>query len=228
MTQVTETLSRDGSTHVTDEVINTATHLAAGCFALLGTVLLLVTSAQEQKIWQLVGFTVYGLALLSLFTFSTLHHGLNLGDKANRLFRTFDYLSIFGLIGGTVTPIVLVLYRNAFGWSVLGVVWAIIALGITLRAVFHYLPKYVTSTLFIVLGWLPVLLVFFGGTALPAMAIVLLAAGGLLYTGGLVLFSLEWPNPWPGKFGFHELWHIIVALAALCHFMFMYLFVLPV
>jgi hemolysin III len=156
-----------------------------------------------------------------------LHHGLNGGDKLNRILRTFDYLSIFGLIGGTVTPLVVVLYPNLYGWSVLAVVWAIIALGITLRAVFHSLPKYFTSTLFIVLGWLPALLIQIGGTALSVPAILLLALGGLLYSGGLVLFSLEWPNPVPGKFGFHEIWHIIVAVAALCHFMFMYLYVLP-
>lgn len=221
-----ENLSRDGSKHVTDEVINTATHLAASCFALLGLVLLVVGAVQNRDIWQVVGFTIYGLALLNLFVFSTLHHGLNLSDKANNVFRTFDYLSIFGLIGGTVTPIVLVLYRNAFGWSMLAVVWAIIAVGIALRASIKNLPKYITSTLFIVLGWLPVLLVIGGGVTLPPGGLALLATGGLLYTGGLVLFSLEWPNPWPGKLGFHEIWHIIVAIAALCHYMFMYLFVL--
>ena len=227
MAQRSQSLSRDGSAHVTDESINAATHLAAGCFALLGTVLLVVQAIEMHSIWKTVGFLVYGLSLINLFTFSTLHHGLNLSDKTNNVLRTFDYLSIFGLIGGTVTPIVLVMYRNPFGWSVLAVVWAIIALGVTLRSVFLDLPKYITSTLFIVLGWLPVLLLMLGGTTLPAGAIALLASGGILYTAGLVLFSLEWPNPWPGKFGFHEIWHIMVALAALCHFMFMYLYVLP-
>jgi hemolysin III len=201
--------------------------LAAGCFALLGTVLLVGRALQQSKYLAAAAFLVYGLSLLCLFTFSTLHHGLNGGDKLNRILRTFDYLSIFGLIGGTVTPLVVVLYPNLYGWSVLAVVWAIIALGITLRAVFHSLPKYFTSTLFIVLGWLPALLILIGGTALSVPAILLLALGGLLYSGGLVLFALEWPNPVPGKFGFHEIWHIIVAVAALCHFMFMYLYVLP-
>jgi hemolysin III len=222
-----ETLSRDGSRHVTDEVINTATHLAAGCFALLGTVLLVGRALQQSKYLAAAAFLVYGLSLLCLFTFSTLHHGLNGSDKLNRILRTFDYLSIFGLIGGTVTPLVVVLYPNIYGWSVLAVVWAIIGLGITLRAVFHSLPKYFTSTLFIVLGWLPALLILIGGTTLSVPAIALLALGGLLYSGGLVLFALEWPNPIPGKFGFHEIWHVIVAVAALCHFMFMYLYVLP-
>jgi hemolysin III len=222
-----EPLSRDGSKHVTDEVINTATHLAAGCFALFGSILLIAQAIQADKIWNTVGFLVYGLALVSLFTFCTFHHGLNLSERTNRLMRTFDYLSIFVLIGGTVTPIVLVLYRNLFGWTVLAVVWAIIALGITLRATFHDLPKYITSTLFIVLGWLPALLVVIGGADLAPYAVALLAAGGFLYTTGLVLFAMEWPNPLPGRFGFHEIWHIMVALAAFCHYMFMYFFVLP-
>ncbi len=220
-------LSRDGSEHVTDEVINTATHLAAGCFALLGTVLLVARALQQSKYLAAAAFLIYGLSLLTLFTFSTLHHGLNASEKVSRVLRTFDYLSIFGLIGGTVTPVAVVLYPNVYGWSVLAVVWAIIGLGITLRATFSTLPKYVTSTLFIVLGWLPALLVIIGGASLAPGAIFLLALGGLLYTGGLVLFALEWPNPIPGKFGFHEIWHIIVALAALSHYLFMYLYVLP-
>ncbi len=220
-------LSRDGSVHVTDEVINTISHLAAGCFALLGSTLLLVSAATAGNIWAIVGFSVYAIGLLSLFTFSTLHHGLNLSERTNRLLRTFDYLAIFALIGGTVTPIVLVQYRTPLGWSVLGVVWALIALGITLRAVFHNLPKYMTNTLFIVLGWIPAILVAVAGTQLPASAMALLAAGGLLYSGGFVLFIVERPNPWPGKFGFHEIWHIIVVAAALCHYLFMYLYVMP-
>jgi hemolysin III len=220
-------LSRDGSTHVTDEVINTATHLAAGCFALLGTILLVARALHQSKYLMAGAVLVYGLSLLSLFTFSTLHHGLNASDKVNRILRTFDYLSIFGLIGGTVTPVVVVLYPNLFGWSVLAVVWLIIALGVTLRATFSTLPKYFTSTLFIVLGWLPALLVVIGGNSLAPGGLFLLALGGALYTAGLVLFALEWPNPFPGKFGFHEVWHIMVVLAAFCHYMFMYFFVLP-
>jgi len=222
-----ELLSRDGSRHVTNEVANTVSHLAAGCFALLGSVLLIVQAAGARKVWSIVAFSVYGLALTSLFTFSTLHHGLNLSPRANRTLRTFDYASIFALIGGTVTPISLILYRNPYGWSVLGVVWAIAALGITLRAVFDSLPKYITNTMFIVLGWLPAVLVLIGGVSLPLGALVLLVLGGLLYSGGFAMYVLERPNPRPGIFGFHEIWHITVALAALCHYLFMYIYVLP-
>lgn len=220
-------LSRDGSQHVTDEVINTVTHLVAACLALLGSVLLIVQAASQHKPWSIVAFSIYGFSLVFLFTMSTLHHGLQASERVNRVFRTLDYSAIFGLIGGTVTPICLVLYRNIYGWSVFGVVWALAALGITLRAVWHQLPRHITNTLFIVLGWLPVPLVLIGGTALPAGALALLVLGGMLYTAGFVLYVSERPNPLPGKFGFHELWHIVVMLAAACHYLFMYWYVLP-
>lgn len=220
-------LSRDGSVHVTDEVINTASHLAAGCLAVLGTALLIVRAATDHSVWGIVGFAIYGVTLVGLFTFSTLHHGLNMSDRTNQLLRTFDYLAVFTLIGGTVTPLVLLQYRTAVGWAVFGAVWGICALGITLRATFHTLPKYFTNTLFIVLGWMPAVLVLVGGVRWLPGALALLVAGGLLYSVGFLCFVIEKPNLWPGRFGFHELWHIIVVLAALCHYLFMYQFLLP-
>ena len=220
------TLSKDGSIHVTNELINTITSIVGGCFALLGSVLLIGKASVHGDAWQIVGFSVYGLSLTSMFVFSTLHHGLHSTPKVNEVLRTFDYLSIFFLIGGTVTPLVLVLYRNLFGWSVLGVVWALIALGISLRASLPQLPKYITNTLFIVLGWLPVVLIG-AGAHLPIAALLLLAAGGIIYSGGFVLFIIEKPNFKPGVFGFHELWHCLVIAAATCHYFLMYLYVLP-
>lgn len=221
------TRSRDDSIYKTDEVVNTSTHLAAACFALLGGVLLVAQAAIAGKVTATIAFSIYSLSLLSLFVFSTLHHGLNARERVSHVMRTFDYLSIFVLIAGTTTPIALLIYHNLFGWSVLAVVWFITAIGITLRAVYKTLPKYITSTLFIVLGWLPAILVFFGGVTLPIGGLMLLMAGGLIYSAGLVLFALEWPNPIPGKFGFHEIWHIMVVIAALCHYIFMYSYVLP-
>jgi hemolysin III len=222
-----ELLSRDGSRHVTNEVINTVSHLAAACFALLGSVLLIAQASVHSKPWSIAAFSIYGASLVALFTFSTLHHGLNGSKRVNSLLRTLDYAAIFALIGGTVTPISLILYRNIYGWSIFGVVWAIAALGITLRAVHHALPKHITNTLFIVLGWLPAVLVLVGGTSLPFGALALLGVGGVLYSGGFVLFVAERPNPKPGVFGFHEIWHILVALAATSHYLFMYWYVLP-
>jgi hemolysin III len=222
----TPTLSRDGSVHVTDEKVNTVSHLVGACLAVLGTAVLVTQAAVLGDPWKIVSFAVYGASLVTLLVSSTLHHALDRGPRVNDVLRTLDYTSVFGLIAGTVTPLVLVLHRTPFGWAVLGTVWGIAALGIVLRSVWRRLPKYVTNTLYIALGWLPVALV---PTALPLPAggLLLLAAGGLVYSLGFVVFVVERPNPWPGVFGFHELWHLLVLLAAALHFAVMYGYVLP-
>lgn len=217
--------SRDGSVHVTDERINTISHLVGSCFALLGGALLLAQAGAAGEPWRIVGLAIYAASLLTLFVCSTLHHGLDLSPRANEILRTLDYTSVFFLIAGTVTPIVLVLDRTPFGWAVLGTVWLIAALGIAARSVWRDLPKWVTNTLYIVLGWMPVVLVL-GGLSLPTGALVLMAAGGVVYSIGFVVFILERPNPVPGLFGFHEIWHILVVIAATLHFLLMYLYLL--
>lgn len=222
----TATRSRDGSVHVTDERFNTVSHLFAACFAVVGAALLITQAAAQGDPWKIVGFSVYGLSVVVLFVTSTLHHGIDGGPRVNEVLRTLDYDAVFLLIAGTVTPLVLVLFRNPYGWAVLGAVWLIAVLGIVLRSVARQLPKYVTNTLFIALGWMPVLLVG-AGVPLAFGAYALMAAGGLVYSAGFVVFVIERPNPWPGVFGFHELWHLMVVVAAVLHYLLMYLYVLP-
>ncbi|WP_298890026.1 hemolysin III family protein [uncultured Serinicoccus sp.] len=217
--------SRDGSVHVTDERINTISHLVGSCFALLGSALLIAQAAATGDPWRIVGLSVYAACLVTLFVASTAHHGLDRGPRVNELLRTLDYTSVFGLIAGTVTPIVLVLERTVAGWAVLGTVWGIAGIGIAARSVWTDLPKWVTNTLYIVLGWMPVVLVLTGLT-LPLGALALMAAGGVVYSVGFVIFILERPNPVPGVFGFHEIWHLLVMIAAALHFLLMYAYVL--
>ena len=226
MPAVTPRLSRDGSVHVTDERINTITHLAASCFALVGGGLLVIQAVTAGDVWKIVGLSVYAASVLLLFVASTLHHGIDKGPRVNGVLRTLDYASVFVLIAGTTTPMVLVLFRNAYGWAVLGAVWVVAAVGIALRSSLRELPKYVTNTLYITMGWMPVLLVG-AGVTLPVGAYVLLAAGGLVYCVGFVVFVVERPNPLPGVFGFHEIWHVLVVLAAALHYFLMYFYVLP-
>ncbi|MFC5043484.1 PAQR family membrane homeostasis protein TrhA [Ornithinimicrobium kibberense] len=196
------------------------------CLAALGTALLVVQASAGGDPWKIVSFAVYGASLITLFVSSTLHHGLDRGPRFNEILRTLDYTSVFALIAGTVTPLVLVLFRSPFGWAVLGTVWGIATLGIVVRSVWRQLPKSVTNTLYIALGWIPTVLLA-EGTTLPFGALALMAVGGLVYSVGFVVFVLERPNPWPGVFGFHELWHLLVMIAAFLHFLLMYLYVLP-
>ncbi len=221
-------LSKDGSPHVTDERFNTASHLSATIFSLLGTVLLVVLAGVEAKVWHIVSFSVYGLSLTGLFLASTLHHGIEGSERTEELLRSFDYFAIFLLIAGTMTPVCLVVLRGPVGWSVFGVAWTVAAAGISLRAAVPRTPKWVFLTMYATMGWLAVTVAIPLAAALPLPALVLLVAGGLLYTGGAVVFGSERPNPLPGVFGFHEIWHVAVILGALAHFLLMYLYVLPI
>lgn len=219
--------SKDGSIHVTDEVINTVTHLAGAIFSLLGTVLLIVFSATDGKVWHVVSFSIYGFSLITLFTASSLHHGLELKPKFNELFRLFDYLAIYLLIAGTYTPLCLVVQRNAWGWSLFGVVWALTALGITIKAVFPRLPRWVSHTFYICIGWVGAVLIVKSFGIIGMEGFLMILGGGILYTAGAVIYYLEKPNPVPGKFGFHEIWHLFVLAGAAMHYLFMYIVVMP-
>ena len=219
-------LSRDGSVHVTDERVNTVSHLLGACLAVLGCAILVTRAAVSGDPWAITGLAIYSASLITLFVSSTLHHGIDGSPRLNEVLRTLDYTSVFLLIAGTVTPLVLVLYRNPYGWAVLGAVWAVAVFGVVLRSVWRELPKYVTNTLYIALGWMPVALLG-GGTDLPLGALALMAGGGLVYSAGFVVFVLERPNLRPGVFGFHELWHVMVLVAAALHHLLMHLYLVP-
>lgn len=223
----TRKLSKDGSSHVTDERFNTASHLVATIFALLGTVILVVFASVEAKVWHIVSFSIYGVALTALFLASTLHHGIEGSERLEERLRSFDYFAIFLLIAGSMTPICLVVLRGPLGWSVFGVAWGVAAAGIALKAAVPRTPKWIFLTIYAAMGWLGVTVAGPLVDALPVTAVALLVVGGLLYTAGAVIFGAERPNPIPGKLGFHEIWHVAVMLGAFAHFLMMYLYVLP-
>ncbi|MCG2802511.1 MAG: hemolysin III family protein, partial [Cellulomonas sp.] len=99
----TARLSRDGSVHVTDERFNTASHLFAACFAIVGAALLIVQASAQGDPWKIIGFSVYGLSIVTLFVSSAAHHGIDRGPRVNEVLRTLDYDSVFLLIAGSVT-----------------------------------------------------------------------------------------------------------------------------
>lgn len=224
--QVNE-LSRDGSPHATDETFNTGSHLAALLFSILGTVLLIAQASSQGEPWKIVSFSIYGCSLIFLFACSSLHHGIS--GESEGLFRMLDYMAIYPLIAGTFTPLCLVYYHDSvIGWAFSMTVWGLCILCmIATGTCFHKIPKWLSMTLYICLGWIGAA---FTGYLIPVLGyrgFALFLLGGLIYTAGGVVFTTEQPNPIPGLFGFHEIWHVAVVVAAFCHWLLMYLFVLP-
>lgn len=215
-------LSKDASIHVTDERFNTISHIVGAIFSLVGVSLLVVKSSILGKPWNIVSFSIYGASLILMFIASSLHHGIDSTKKIEKLFRQLDYFAIFPLIGGTYTPICLILLRDWLGWTIFGVVWLLCAFGITIKALFPKIPKWFTNTLYISLGWIGCILAIPLINIISYIGIIFLTAGGIFYSVGFFIFYIEKPNPFPGKFGFHEIWHVFVILGALCHFLMMY------
>lgn len=226
MTNTSTKLSKDKSVNVTDESVNTATHMVGAIFSLFGAILLLTKSGQAGKWLHFTAFLIYGFSLISLFVMSSLHHGVQGSEKTNRRLRTLDYVAVYGLILGTIVPICLIVFKGSLGYSVLFVASLVTAFGITMRSIYHNLPAYVSLTLYLCLGWSPALLFLLDSDTNTA-GLIYIIAGGLFYTFGSMVYGLEKPNILPRKFGFHEIWHIAVLLGALCHFLYMYFYVLP-
>lgn len=211
-------LSKDGSVHVTDERFNTASHLAALVFSLVGASYLIVQASLTASVWHVVGYSLYGVGLCSLFLCSTLHHGVNASPRTERFLQTLDYLAIYLLIAGTFSPVCLIVGRDALGWSVLGSVWFVALTGMTLKASVPSFPKWLGLCLYVILGWVASLMGWALWQSLGFEAMGLLALGGVFYTAGGVMFLIEKPNPAPGFFGFHEIWHLFVIAGAASHY----------
>ncbi len=219
--------SKDGSIHVTDEVYNTLTSSCGAILSIIGSYHLIHQAWLAHKNWHVLAFFIYSFGLLNVFTSSALHHGINGSKRLDHALRQWDYFSISLMIAGTFTPFCLILVRNQLGSTVLVVVWFLALLGIALKAFYPLVPKWITTGLFILMGWLGALVAPEVYRILSWQAVALLMGGGLAFTLGAIIYSLEKPNPFPGRFGFHEIWHLFVLTGAACHFWLMYLYILP-
>ena len=199
---------------VLEEIGNAVTHGVGALFAIAGLVLLLFRSDSSLKLFCSL---VYGICLLLMFLMSCLYHSFRWGSGVKRLWRRFDYISIYLLIGGTFTPLWLLLWEGTPGIVCCAVQWAVIITGIVFVSVFG--PgrlKALHTTLFIVLGWCG--LVFLPRLVrenLPLFLAVL--AGGVIYTLGIIPFALK-------RKGAHFLWHFFVFFGAVVHWAGIYFF----
>jgi hemolysin III len=141
--------------------------------------------------------------------------------------RKLDHSAIYLLIAGTYTPICLYFFTGFWRTGMLAIIWALALVGIAAKLVVINAPRWVTAGIYLVMGWLSLIAVREIVTRLPAGALVLLALGGLAFTVGAVIYMLKRPNPLPGVFGFHEIWHIFVILGAFSHFALVAFYVAP-
>jgi hemolysin III len=205
--------------------VNGLTHLAAAIAAAVGLVILIYL-ARHSTI-KLVALSVYGLSLVLMFSASTAYHLINTGPKIMLFLRKLDHSAIYLLIAGTYTPICLHYFTGMWRWAPLAVIWSLAIIGIVVKLFVIGAPRWVTTGVYLMMGWLGVVAVREVLVSIPTGALVWLLLCGLFFTGGAVVYILKKPDPVPGVFGFHEIWHIFVILGAFSHFIVMDAFVAP-
>ena len=217
-------MTKDQITHLKnystgEEIMNGITHGIGAGLSVAGLVILVVLAALYGDHWHIVSFSIFGATLIVLYTASTLYHSIS-SPRAKTILKKLDHSAIFLLIAGTYTPFVLVSIRGAWGWSIFGVVWALALFGITMKFISVFRYQKLAVVLYLFMGWLGVIAAKEIAGAIPTPSLVLLVAGGLSYTTGVIFYALR-------KMPFnHGIWHIFVLGGSVSHF-FSVLFILP-
>jgi len=194
-----------------EEFANTISHGVGLVMAVVALPVLGHSAMQAGDVRFLIGVSVFGATIVLLYLASTLYHSVT-HDAAKRLFRMLDHTAIFLLIAGSYTPFALGVLRGPWGWSMLAAVWTLAIVGITLKIIQRTRHSRISLVLYLLMGWLAVIAVKPILLLVPIPGIVLILAGGIAYTGGLVFFAAH-------RLRYnHFIWHLFVIAGTACHF----------
>ncbi|MGB3606159.1 MAG: hemolysin III family protein [Psychroserpens sp.] len=201
-----------------EERLNAWSHGFGAVLGLLGLIFLIVCLEKDVP-YALFSVVVYGCSIIILFLASTFYHAVK-SKKRKHYFRIVDHISIYLLIAGTYTPVLLIILPDSLGWTLFYIVWGIALFGVVLKIFFTGKFETFSTLLYLVMGWL---IVFDFSTLSGRMAtngLYLLGAGGAFYTIGIVFYVID-KIPYN-----HVIWHLFVLGGAICHFFMVYYFVI--
>jgi hemolysin III len=200
-----------------EEQLNTISHAIGACLGIAGLIVLIIF--QNNSEWSLFSVLFYGISVVILFSASTLYHAAK-SERIKHRYRILDHISIYVLIAGTYTPVSLLLLGDSKGWLLFWLVWSIAAFGVFLKLFFTGRFEFLSVALYLIMGWL---IVFDYSTLSERIAdngLLLLFAGGLFYTLGIIFYAIE-------KIPFnHFIWHLFVLGGAICHYFMIFLYVI--
>tara|TARA_R110002050_G_scaffold24083_2_gene64227 strand:+ start:18870 stop:19496 length:627 start_codon:yes stop_codon:yes gene_type:complete len=201
-----------------EEKLNAFTH-AIGAFCGIAALVLLIVFNSHKTDWSLFSVIIYGISIIVLFSASTLYHSVK-NEQKKHYFRIVDHISIYGLIAGTYTPVLLITLIESNGWTLFWVVWGIAAFGVVLKLFFTGRFELFSTLLYLVMGWL----IVFDFSNLSEMigsdGVLFLFAGGLSYTIGIIFYAIQ-KIPYN-----HVIWHLFVLAGALFHFFMIFFYVI--
>jgi len=193
------------------EKLNALTHLVGAVLALAGTVVLIVLAATQGDPWKIVSVCIYGATLVLLYSVSTLYHSLR--GRAKDVFRELDHHGIYLLIAGSYTPFCLVTLRGPWGWSLLGSVWGLAVVGSLLELRPTQGARILPVLIYVLMGWAVLVALLPLLHALGPAGFTWVAAGGVLYTVGIVFFALD-----SRLTHAHGVWHLFVIAGSASHY----------
>ena len=201
------------------ERLNAWTHLVGTMLSISGASVLITLAALMGDPWKIVCVSIFGATLILLYSASTLYHSLR--GRAKTILRKLDHLSIYLLIAGTYTPFCLVTLRGVWGWTLFGIVWGLALIGMLQEIRPRSEARILSLVIYAVMGWVIVIATGPLLDHLEATGLVLLAAGGLLYTGGIVFYAFD------DRFRhWHGIWHLFVIGGSLLHYLTIALYVI--
>lgn len=201
-----------------EEHFNAVTHALGALLGVAGFILLIIFESKKTE-WSLFSVIVYGLSIIILFTASTVYHSVK-SEKRKHYFRIVDHISIYLLIAGTYTPVLLITLAESNGWTLFWVVWGVALFGVILKIFFTGRFEIFSTLLYLVMGWL---IVFDFGTLLelmPTNGIIFLIIAGLAYTVGIIFYAIQ-RIPYN-----HVIWHLFVLAGAIFHYFMVFFFVI--
>lgn len=204
------------------------THFIGMLMAVFAAVPLIIKATHEPSPIYVVSIAIYAASLILLYAASTTYHTFDRSEKVNTILKKIDHMMISVLIAGSYTPICLLVLGGRLGIILLAIVWSIAIAGILIKAFWVYCPKWVSSVLYIGMGWTCILAFTQLLNSMSPAAFGWLLAGGLIYTVGGIIYALKLPifNMKHKDFGSHEIFHLFVMGGSICHFVVMYAFVL--
>jgi hemolysin III len=197
-------------------------HLIGAVLSLAGGLALIIPLYHRGEMVKAYSFAAFGAGLILLYSASAAYHLIITDDRRNTILRRIDHMMIYILIAATYTPVCLVALPEIWGRSLFGVTWAMALAGVILTLFVINKPRWTTVAIYLVMGWMALLAFVPLLQAVPPVGIFWIIAGGAFYSFGAIIYARKRPDPYPGVFGFHEMWHLFVMAGSLCHYLAMF------
>lgn len=209
------------------EPINSFTHLAGAILAFIGLIALVVkASLSTPSPLAITAVIIFGLSMMLLYIASTVYHAVVANEKVIAFLRRLDHSMIFILIAGSYTPFCLIALQGTTGWVLFGVIALVAVLGVTFKMVWFDCPRWLSTSLYIGMGWIAIFAISPLADALHGQGLTLLVLGGVIYTIGGIIYAVK-PAFLQFKYiGFHEIFHVFILFGSLSHFLAVFFYVI--